>query len=73
MCEGAFESLMGGDPERHDKLVSDALKQLAGNVDVIVLAQASMARVAENLDSSDCPVPILTSPGIAIDYLATVL
>ena len=35
--------------------------------------QASMARVVETLAPADRRVPILASPGIAVDYLATVL
>jgi hypothetical protein len=42
-------------------------------VDVIVLAQASMARVVDSLDEADKTIPILASPGIAIQYLATML
>ena len=50
-----------------------ALKELATQVDVIVLAQASMARVVDTLAPEDKRVPILASPGIAVDFLATVL
>ena len=73
LCEGAFEALMGGDAATHDAKVAAALKELSRQVDVIVLAQASMARVVENLSAADKRVPILASPGIAVDYLATVL
>jgi Asp/Glu/hydantoin racemase len=70
LCEGAFEALMGGDGVRHDAIVAAALKQLVTQVDVVVLAQASMARVVDALAASDRPVPILASPGIAIQHLA---
>jgi Asp/Glu/hydantoin racemase len=73
LCEGAFDALMAGDGAHHDVLVSGALKQLASQVDVIVLAQASMARVVDGLAPEDRSVPILASPPIAIDYLATIL
>ena len=73
LCEGAFEALMSGDAATHDAKVAAALKELSQQVDVIVLAQASMARVVENLSAEDKRVPILASPGIAVDYLATVL
>jgi Asp/Glu/hydantoin racemase len=39
-------------------------------VDVIVLAQASMARVVENLSKEERRVPILSSPRLAVEYLA---
>jgi Asp/Glu/hydantoin racemase len=73
LCEGAFEALMGGDAARHDALVAAALKELSVQVDVIVLAQASMARVVDGLSAADKRVPILASPPLAIDYLATVM
>ncbi|MGH7992531.1 MAG: aspartate/glutamate racemase family protein [Limisphaerales bacterium] len=73
LCEGAFDALMGGDGAKHDALVAGALRELSQQVDVIVLAQASMARVVDSLAEPDKRVPILASPGIAVDYLATVL
>lgn len=73
LCEGAFDALMSGDGAKHDSLVSAALKELSTKVDVIVLAQASMARVVDALPAADKRVPIMASPGIAVDYLATVL
>lgn len=73
LVEGAFEALMAGDGATHDAKVAGALKELSQQVDVIVLAQASMARVVDALKPEDKRVPILASPGIAVDYLATVL
>jgi Asp/Glu/hydantoin racemase len=73
LCEGAFEALMAGDAARHDALVAAALRELSAQVDVIILAQASMARVVAMLDEAGRRVPILASPGIAVDHLATVL
>ena len=73
LCEGAFEALMSGDAAAHDAKVAAALKELSQQVEVIVLAQASMARVVDTLAPEDKRVPILASPGIAVDYLATVL
>ena len=73
LCEGAFEALMSGQPAVHDAKVAAALKELSQQVDVIVLAQASMARVVDTLAPEDRRVPILASPAIAVDYLSTVL
>jgi Asp/Glu/hydantoin racemase len=73
LCEGAFDALMNGDGATHDAKVAAALKDLVRKVDVIVLAQASMARVVDALSNDDRKVPILASPPIAIQYLATVL
>ena len=64
LCEGAFEAAAGGDREEHDRLVLQGLGGLLGPpdpVEVVVLAQASMARVAERLPEGNL-VPILASP-----------
>ena len=73
LCEGAFDALMSGDAATHDKKVGDALKQLVNEVDVIVLAQASMARVVDTLTEAEKKVPILASPPIAMEYLKKLL
>ncbi|MEY4433802.1 MAG: hypothetical protein RLZZ44_1936 [Bacteroidota bacterium] len=73
LCEGAFDALMQGKPEIHDAMVASALKELSKQVDVIVLAQASMARVVGQLAPEDKKVPILASPTIAMNYLQTQL
>jgi hypothetical protein len=73
LCEGAFDALMSGDAATHDIKVGDALKKLSTEVDVIVLAQASMARVVDTLNDAEKKVPILASPLIAIQYLKTLL
>ena len=73
LCEGAFEALMSGDAAKHDALVADALRQLSKKVDVILLAQASMARVVDTLDDDDKIVPIVASPPTAIQYLSTLI
>ncbi|MBD1434984.1 aspartate/glutamate racemase family protein [Sphingobacterium sp. DN00404] len=70
LCEGAFEALMGGDAAKHDEMVKQALQELSEQVDVILLAQASMARVVSQMSESDRKVPILSSPGIAVDHVA---
>ncbi|WP_418262464.1 aspartate/glutamate racemase family protein [Flavobacterium faecale] len=72
LCEGAFEALMGGDAAKHDEMVKQALIQLMKEVEVIVLAQASMARVVDGLSPEEKRVPILASPAIAMKNLAEV-
>lgn len=73
LCEGAFDALMSGDAATHDAKVAAALKELVNKVDVIVLAQASMARVVDSLSDADKKISILASPPIAIQYLASIL
>ncbi|KAB8195338.1 hypothetical protein FH608_013360 [Nonomuraea phyllanthi] len=67
LCEGAFEALRAGDAARHDALVADGFRALAGQVDVVVLAQASMARVVEKVGGD---VPVLSSPRSGVAQLA---
>ncbi len=72
LCEGAFEALMAGNAETHDRLVGGALKAMSETVDVIVLAQASMARVVDANPSLAEKLPILASPPIAMEYLSKI-
>ncbi|RYD91416.1 MAG: Asp/Glu/hydantoin racemase, partial [Sphingobacteriales bacterium] len=73
LCDGAFEALMSGDAAKHDEMVGSALKELSKQVDVILLAQASMARVVDTLKPEEKIVPILASPGEAIKNLAKLI
>ncbi|MGN6179277.1 MAG: aspartate/glutamate racemase family protein [Mucilaginibacter sp.] len=73
VVEGAFDALMSGDASKHDELVANALRKLSNEVDVILLAQASMARVVDTLSEEDKKVPIVASPPNAIKYLASIL
>ena len=76
LAEGAFGALRAGDAARHDELVQAALRSLAARVDVIVLAQASMARAlagAESVEAAGRRVPVLTSPRLGIERLSEVV
>ena len=68
LCEGAFDALQSGDAERHDAIVGEELDRLAASVDVVVLAQASMARIAAGRPTGG--VPILSSPRSAVEAIA---
>ncbi len=67
LAEGAFEAVLAGNTERHDALLIESLNKLRSSVDVIVLAQASMARVIPQLGASGGP-PILSSPELAVRH-----
>ncbi len=73
VVDGAFEAVISGDGAKHDALVGTALRELSQKVDVIVLAQASMARVVDSLAPAEKPIPILSSPRLAIEHLASLL
>jgi len=73
VCRGAFEALQAGDRDRHDELVREGLRALVAEVDVIVLAQASMARVVDSLPDDERTVPILSSPRLGVTRAAELL
>lgn len=74
LCEGAFDALRAGDVEEHDRRVREGLREVITRTDVVVLAQASMARVADQLDDADRrSVEILSSPRSSMERAAQVL
>ena len=73
VVDGAFERATHGDPDGHDQLVHGALEALLGDSEVVVLAQASMARAAGTLIDNPGSVPILTSPRLAMEQVAQMI
>ncbi len=69
LCAGAFEALLAGNSAEHDAIVSRELVALAAEVDLIVLAQVSMGRVADALGDV-VAIPVLTSPRLGMQRLA---
>jgi aspartate/glutamate racemase len=69
LVEDARAALQSGDGARYDQLVKTAALELAPQVDVVVLAQATMARVLQVVSPSDCAVPILSSPRLALNEI----
>jgi len=67
LVDGAFQILMKGDKEVHDRMVIEAARRLAKEVDLIVLAQASMTRLVPSL-SNIAGLDVLSSPRRAIEY-----
>ena len=67
LMEEAFHALLAGDTATHDRIVSEGLKNAFASADVIMLAQASMARVLQQLPTP--PVPVLTSPESGVRWL----
>jgi len=73
VCEGAFDAFAAGDRDRHDEVVRAGLRELIADVDVVVLAQASMARVVDTLPDEERAVPILSSPRLGMQRVAALL
>lgn len=61
LIDSAYHKLMAGDPAGHDRDIAVALDELAAQTDVVVLAQASMARVIPTLPEAQ-RTRFLTSP-----------
>lgn len=72
LIAGAYQKLMAGDREGHDNLLVEKLEELARTVDVVVLAQASMARVLPRLSAAD-QEKILVSPQLAMERVKSVV
>lgn len=66
LVNSAYQKLMTGDREGHDATLAEALEDLAGRVDVVVLAQASMARVLPRLPEA-MQAKFFTSPRLAVE------
>jgi aspartate/glutamate racemase len=65
LAEGAFDKLMAGDTAGHDEMVMAQAKALAPQVDLLVLAQASMARLAPALAEAT-GLEVLSSPRLGV-------
>lgn len=72
LVEGAYQKLMAGDREGHDNLLVEKLREVTRVTDVVVLAQASMARVLPRL-SNDEQDKILVSPPRAMAQVRNIL
>jgi Asp/Glu/hydantoin racemase len=73
LCAGAYAAWFAGDKDEHDRIVREYLLQLIDGVDVVCLAQASMARIVDTLTDEEKSVPVLSSPRRAVERLAEVV
>jgi Asp/Glu/hydantoin racemase len=71
LAEGGFQALLEGRTEAHDEIVRGKILSLIDEVDVIVLAQASMARLTHSL--GDLRVPVLSSPRSGVEAMRAVI
>ncbi|ARQ61758.1 MULTISPECIES: aspartate/glutamate racemase family protein [Rhizobium] len=71
LCDGAFDKLRSGDRAAHDAMIREGFASLVGSVDVVVLAQASMANALNEM--SEASMPVLTSPELGILHMAAAL
>ncbi len=73
LCEGAYDALFSGNAQKHDEIVTGVLRGLMTRSDVIILAQASMARVAQAIPAEEQRVPVLSSPRLAMEHVRELL
>ncbi len=73
LAEGAFQILAAGDIARHDAMIADHLRSLVHEVDLVVLAQASMARALATVEHELGGLPVLTSPELGVRHIAAAL
>lgn len=60
LAEGAYQSLVSGDPDTHDTALMETAVRLAKQTELIVLAQGSMARMEQAL-AKKTGKPVLSS------------
>ena len=72
LCQGALAALYAKDTARHDELVLDGIRRTAQETDLIVLAQASMARIVPRI-GEQVKIPVLTSIRSSVEQARTVL
>jgi Asp/Glu/hydantoin racemase len=65
LAAGAFAAVMAGDGEGHDDLILKTARQVAEQVDLLVLAQGSMARMERRLQD-ETGKPVLSSPKLGV-------
>jgi Asp/Glu/hydantoin racemase len=72
LAGGAYEALVAGKPQEHDRLILEAARSVADGADAIVLAQGSMARMMESL-MGKTGKPVLASPPFAVRAVKALL
>ena len=65
----AYQALMAGDRARHDEILLEAASGISNEVDVLVLAQASLAHLRDRL-AAELKCPVLASPSLLMAEIA---
>ena len=66
LVNSAFDALLSGKIDEHDRLLKAESEKAMGENDVVVLAQGSMARLVPSLEQR---VPVLSSPRSSVEAL----
>ena len=73
LSHGAFDAVLAGDTETHDRILGESLVRDMRDVDLVVLAQASMARVVKQMPEGAVKAPVLSSPELAVQRAKEIL
>jgi aspartate/glutamate racemase len=65
LADGAFQAIIAGNAAKHDALILETAERIVEQVDIFVLAQGSMARMAEEL-SRKTGKKVLSSPLLGV-------
>lgn len=66
LATNAFQAMLAGRPDEHDAIILKAAKAIAGQVDIIMLAEGSLAGLADTL-TAETGKPVLASPRLAVE------
>lgn len=72
LCSSAFELLLKGDKAGHDRAVIGEIMKAAKEADVVVLAQVSMARLLDSIDST-LEAPVMASLHLGVQDVVSLL
>jgi Asp/Glu/hydantoin racemase len=72
LADEAYQHLISGDKESHDAILAEALTNLATEADIVLLAQASMARVVTKLPLKQQDM-FLTSPELGMERVKKII
>ena len=72
LAEGAFDALVSGMPEEHDRILMETARRVTDQAEVLVLAQGSMARMEEALKETTGK-PVLSSIRSGVEQVKAVL
>jgi len=64
-CKGAFEAMLDGDKETHDRIVVDSIKGAERDFKAVILAQGSMAPLRSRVED-ETMIPVFASPLLAV-------
>ncbi|XEC96153.1 aspartate/glutamate racemase family protein [Paenibacillus tarimensis] len=68
LAEGAYDALVNGNAEEHDRFIEETAHRIADRADAFVLAQGSMARMEEQLSRSTGK-PVLSSLHLGVNHV----